>query len=44
MGIHSHSNTTCVLLRNETSEKFNFEDYFLTNSYQIFVTVSPNTA
>jgi len=31
MGMHSHSNTTCVLLRNEIREKFNFEDYFLTN-------------
>jgi len=31
MGIHSNSNTTCVLLRTETIEKFKFEDNFLTN-------------
>ena len=31
MGVHSHSNTTCVLLRTETREKFKSEYYFLTN-------------
>ena len=44
MGMHSHSNTTCVLPRNENREKLTLKIIFSQTSYQIFVTVSRNTA